>query len=351
MRKLLGRRLLLAGLAGVGAGVAGSARAEDDGLAPAVSPAPPRWLASAGDLQEWQSFKRRFVAADGRVVDTYNGGISHTEGQGWGLLFAVAFDDPATFDLILDWTARHLRRPRDALHAWRYDPSAARPVADMNNATDGDVSIGSALWRAAHRWGRPDHAAAAAAIGRDVLALLVRQAGRRTLLLPGAAGFETAAALTVNPSYYCFPALADLAQAAPGPEWDVLRLDGMALLAEGRFGKWGLPPDWLGVARRDGALAPAAGWPARFSYDAIRVPLNLAWSKLPASPAQRAFAHFWSHAQPPPAWVDLNTGGVADYPAPAGMVAVASIAVPEHADVAPPSCRRGAPQPTITRRR
>jgi endoglucanase len=287
--------------------------------------------ASADDRQDWLVFKRRFVAADGRVVDTGNGGISHTEGQGWGLRFAVAFDDPATFDLILGWTARHLRRPGDALHAWRFDPAAARPVSDWNNATDGDISIGSALWRAAHRWGRPDHAEAAAAIGRDVLDLLVRRAGHRCVLLPGAAGFETADSLTVNPSYYCFPALHDLAQASPSPLWDRLRSDGIALLAEARFGQWGLPPDWLSVARLDGALAPAAGWPARFSYDAIRVPLNLAWSGLPNSPVQAACAHFWSCTHPAPAWVDLRTGALADYRAPPGMVAVARIAASDRA--------------------
>ncbi|VFS87165.1 Endoglucanase precursor [Raoultella terrigena] len=30
----------------------------------------------------WESYKSRFMMADGRIVDTGNGSVSHTEGQG-----------------------------------------------------------------------------------------------------------------------------------------------------------------------------------------------------------------------------------------------------------------------------
>ncbi len=276
--------------------------------------------------RDWDEFKRRFVSADGRVIDTGNGGCSHTEGQGVGLLFAVAFDDAETFDLILGWTARHLRRPADALHGWRYQPNAPCPVADWNNATDGDLFIGAALLRASQRWGRPDHALTAAAIARDVLRLLVREAGDRTILLPGAEGFETSESVTVNPSYYVFPMLAELAEAAPSPVWERLRADGLALIDEGRFGAWRLPPDWLRIARRDGTLRPHPNWPARFSYDAIRVPLYLAWGRFAAGEANQAF-RAWTTARPVlPAWVDLTTNADATYAAPPGMIAVARLA-------------------------
>ena len=97
------------------------------------------------DEEAWEAFRDRFILSDGRVVDTSNGGVSHTEGQGWGLLFAVAWDNRHTFDRILDWTGRPLCRPGDALYAWRYMPNAAVPVPDGNNATDGDLFIAWAL--------------------------------------------------------------------------------------------------------------------------------------------------------------------------------------------------------------
>ena len=292
---------------------------------------------------EWQEFKRRYLTADGRVVDTGNNGSTHTESQGLGLLFSVAFDDVATFDLILGWTARHLRRPNDTLHAWRYQPNLPYPVADWNNATDGDLFIGTALLRAARKWGRPDHAQSAAGIARDVLRLLVREAGNWTVLMPGVEGFDFADNVTVNPSYYVFPALAELAEVAPSPVWGKLRSDGLKLVEAGRFGQWRLPPDWLRVSKHDGRLAPHPRWPARFSYDAIRVPLWLSWSRLPGVGVQEAFAAWTEAHSVTPAWVDLTTAATADYPAPPGMMAVARLAAAEHQQAAKPGVPRGFP--------
>ena len=243
----------------------------------------------ADDHAEWHAFNNRYITPEGRVLDTGNGNASHSEGQGWALIAAQASNDPENFARIYDWTTRNLqRRPYDCLHAWRYRPGDANPVSDMNNATDGDIYIAAALARAAARWHRADYAAAAAKLGRAILGL-VRQAGARTVLLPGAVGFETADAFTINPSYYAFGLFNDLAALVPSPLWDALQRDGLALCLQGRYGKWNLPPDWLRVDRHDGALSIAPGWPPRFSFDAIRVPMHLAWGKLAAGPLFDSF--------------------------------------------------------------
>jgi endoglucanase len=280
------------------------------------------------DQQEWEAFKERYVAPDGRVVDTGNRRISHSEGQGWGLLFAVTFDDRACFDRMLDWTSHALRRPHDSLHIWRFDPSARDPVHDHNNAADGDLFIAAALVRSGRRWNRPDHLRAAAVLAQDMLDLLVRPWGQRTILLPGADGFTSATSLVINPSYYAFPALDDIAQFLPSERWDALRRDGLALIGEGRFGRWMLPPDWLAISRENGSLAPAPAWPPRYSYDAVRVPLYLTWSRSLSPVLQQAFTTFWSSNSSPfmPAWADLETGALSPYPAPPGMVAISLVA-------------------------
>jgi endoglucanase len=279
------------------------------------------------DPADWAAFLTRFVAPDGRVIDTGNGGISHSEGQGWGMFFAVVYDDPATFARISGWTSRALRRDKDALHAWRYVPSDNPPVGDINSATDADLFIAFALARAARRWGRPDYAHAAAAIARDVQRILVRNVAGRTVLLPGARGFVTDRAVIVNPSYYVFPAFSELSELAPSPIWAKLASDGLALIAAGRFGRWALPPDWLQISTRNGGLAPAPGWPPRFSYDAIRVPLYLAWGRQLPPTIKEAFTAFWSSWPMPqiPAWVDLTTDALAPYPGPPGFQAVAQL--------------------------
>ena len=335
----LDRRRLLGGLCilttGLGAGVTTLAGRWSNSPAeapPRIEPAstyptPPVHNYSARLCTEWATFRRRYVAPEGRVVDPGSSGVSHSEGQGWGLMAAQAADDEPGFAQILAWTTQNLqRRPHDSLHAWRFTPDAPSPVADLNNATGGDLFIAAALARAAARWNRPDYAAQATRMARDILGL-VRQAAGRTLLLPGAEGFETPDSYVLNPSHYGFALFADLAVLAPSPHWGALRQDGRAMLLQARFGRWMLPPDWLRVNRRDGELAMAPGWPTRFSYDAIRVPLHLIWGDVAAEPLLEAFRRYWmSPRSAPPAWTDLRTGDEAAYPASAGLRAVATVA-------------------------
>ncbi len=290
-------------------------------------PPPPVRVHSPKLRQDWLAFRHQYITPEGRVIDTGNGNASHSEGQGWGLMGAQAADDPVMFATLLDWTSQALRkRPYDHLHAWRYKPTDANPVSDLNNATDGDLFIAAALARAANRWNRPDYAERAARIARDILSL-VRVAGARTVLLPGANGFDRRDCFIVNPSYYAFALFNDLAPLVPSPKWDSLRQDGAALVLQGRYGKWMLPPDWVRVDRNDGTLSMAPGWPPRFSWDAIRVPLHIAWGGIPAGPFSESFRRYWTSSSLPPAWTDLRTGEVASYAAPAGMRAVAAVSL------------------------
>jgi endo-1,4-beta-D-glucanase Y len=276
----------------------------------------------------WVAFRDRFMAREGRIVDTGNQGVSHTEGQGWGLLAAVRANDRASFDRLLGWTMRTLKRPGDELFSWRFQPRAARPVEDPNNATDGDLFIAWALIEAGERWGRREYTSQGRAMARDILRLLVSRAGPYTVLLPAAQGFRREDHVVVNPSYYVFPAIRALAAAVPDPAWLSIAADGVALLREGRFGRWGLPPDWLLVRQADGQLGLPAEWPPRFSYDAVRVPLYMAWVGLAAEPGLTGPAEFWNDPahRHLPAWVDLTNNGISPYAASRGIADVARLA-------------------------
>lgn len=278
---------------------------------------------------EWLSFRSRFVQPDGRVIDTANGGQSHSEGQGWGMLFAARFGDRETFQKISDWRRRVLRRPNDALHAWRCRPGPDEVVDDSNNATDGDLLIAWGLLEAAARWRDPALLAEGRALAADILRLLVRAPGGRTVLLPGLRGFEHPTYLVVNPSYYVFPAFPLLAEAMPDPTWVRLAAQGIALLRASRFGRWQLPPDWLAVSGRTDPTRPAPGWPTRFAYDAVRVPLYMVWAGMRDEPAVSATAELWGRHSPSAqsAWVDLVSGQSADYPPPTGFRAIARLAM------------------------
>lgn len=272
-------------------------------------------------LEGWQRFRRAFLRPEGRVVDTGNQGVSHSEGQGWALYCAERCDDRVHFDRIWNWTRQVLSRPQDRLLAWRYMPGGINPVPDRNNAADGDLFIAASLLLAGQRWGEAAYTDAGAAIARDVLRLLLREVAGGTVLLPALEGFEAADHVVLNPSYYAFPILGVLARAVPDPAWLRLAQDGLALLRRARFGRWSLPPDWLSLRRADGALGLPPRWPGRFSYDAVRIPLYLCWAGLEDEAPVQAARLFWAdpaHAYPP-AWVDLLSNRTAPYPASPGM--------------------------------
>ena len=280
------------------------------------------------ERREWSAFRDRFMLSEGRIVDTGNRGVSHTEGQGWAMLGAVRADDRASFDRLRGWTMRVLRRQGDTLFSWRFQPDAAQPVADTNNATDGDLFIAWALIEAGERWGVRDYGLQGRAMARDILRLLVTRAGPHTVLLPGAHGFRREEQVILNPSYYVFPAIRVLAAAVPDPAWLDLAADGVALLRRGRFGRWRLPPDWLAVRRTDGDLTLPADWPPRFSYDAVRVPLYMAWVGLAREPGLTGPVEFWNDREHRhlPAWADLTTNEISPYPASAGIAVVSRLA-------------------------
>ena len=272
--------------------------------------------------QDWRTFRDQFVNADGRVVDVDNGGVSHSEGQGWALTFAAEADDREAFQRILAWTSRTLRVRDDGLHAWRYVPGAG--VADTNNATDGDIFIAYALARAARHWDVSGYRSLAAETACAVASHLVRRVSGRTILLPAKFGFERDGEIVVNPSYYPFFAFEELSHLGSTDTWSRLWAEGLALLAEARFGRFGLPPDWLSIARDTGSLVPASGWPARFSYDAIRIPLYLSLSRLRPPGLVDGLNAYWSPGAETfgTAWVDLHTDAVAPYPSCPGFRAV-----------------------------
>ena len=287
----------------------------------------PEWLAEL--KTEWANFRGRYVTRDGRVLDNARGDESHTEGQGFGLLFAAEAGDANSFERILDWTRRHLRHDRDNLHAWRYRGDAVDAVADRNNATDGDILIAWALMRGADLFARPALAREAALIARDILAHCTREVAGRLVLLPAAAGFEKRDHVVLNPSYYVFPALAEFERLVQGAQWRRLARDGLAICNEARFGRWGLPADWIELPREPSfGMRLASSWPTRFSWDALRVPLYLVWGRQADSPALKASIAFW--ATHPigklPAWVDLRSNLPAPYPGHAGLQAVAMLA-------------------------
>ncbi len=275
------------------------------------------WATEAG----WQQFKQSFIESDGRVVDAAQGGISHSEGQGYAMLFAAYYGDRATFDQVWRWTRNNLQVRGDKLLAWRWAPQGG--VTDKNDAGDGDLLVAWALLRGYRKWHVPDYLAASRSLAQDIRAKLVHKTDHGIILLPGAEGFHKPEGDSVNLSYWVFPALDEMGQADPSPDWRQLADNGMAILQFAHFGRWGLPPDWLTLK---GTSVPSDGLPDRFGYNALRIPLFLLWTHRESPALLRPYREFWGYFQGArflPAWTNLKDDSVDSYDASPGIHRVA----------------------------
>ncbi len=301
-------------------------------------------LAHAAEPPQWSQYKARFLAPEGRIVDTGNKNISHSEGQGYGMLLSVHYDDRPTFELLWAWSTKHLRVRGDALFSWKFDPKAAGDrVPDKNNATDGDLLIAWALLRAGAKWGAPEYREAARAILADVKRKLVWRSPMGPVLLPGEKGFFDGKKAVLNLSYWIFPAFDDFARVDDGAFWRSISKSGLSLLRASRFGRWRLPSDW--VEYRPGQpLKPAASMNTEFGYNAIRIPLYLIWGRQGGSADITDIERFWDHSRKAAGsgpTVNLITNVIARYPAPIGMRSVYELV-----EFVQRSCAGAPPRPT-----
>ncbi|MCK9589426.1 MAG: glycosyl hydrolase family 8 [Terrimicrobiaceae bacterium] len=275
--------------------------------------------------RDWALFKKRFISPQGRVIDNGNGDITHSEGQGYGMLIAEAFGDRAAFDKIWRWTRENLQtRQDDKLISWLWKPGqdGGGSVADANNASDAEVLVAWALVRASKRWGAYAYQQAAAEILVDLRRVAVKDTPQGPVLLPGSEGFLKDGGVLLNPSYYIFPAFGAFSKSFPGGGWDALSKSGLELVEKARFGRWALTPDWVLSGE---TFSLKTSFPPDFGYNAIRIPLHLAWRN-PKSPLLEPYANFWKQfpdLSKIPSTVNLETNAFGTDPALPGMQAIA----------------------------
>lgn len=280
-----------------------------------------------GRSSDWDLYKRRFVSDQGRVIDTGNGGISHSEGQGFGMRLAFHYGARQDFDRIWTWTQEHLYVRDDHLAAWRWRPDSDPHIDDKNNAADGDLFIAWSLAMAGRCWSDKDYTESARRITEDIRKKLVRKTSAGYFLVPGAAGFVHGDQLTLNPSYWVFPAFTEFSKLEPdAPEWAALIADGYALFEQFEFGRWDLVPDWISWLPKSGFTLSDQFAP-RFGYEAIRVPLYMIWHGRNSEVLNR-LSLYWAGQRNwtwRPDWVDLKTDAISSYAAPAGIGAIADL--------------------------
>lgn len=277
--------------------------------------------AGVANQLDWENFKKGFLETDGRVIDRSQNGISHSEGQGFAMLLAVHHGDRVAFNQLWQWTQQHLQVREDHLLAWRWQPGSG--ITDNNNASDGDLLVAWSLLRAGKKWREPAFLKASQDIARDIRGKLLRKTPQGLILLPGIEGFDKPEGVTINLSYWIFPALRELGKADRAPEWDELTKAGKNILQYARFGRWGLPPDWLLLGEK---VKPAGGLTERFGYNAVRIPLYLIWGRQESEILLMPYRDFWGYfagGRFMPTWTNFEDDSVDSYDASAGIRAIA----------------------------
>ena len=156
----------------------------------------------------WEQFKKDYISQEGRVIDPSDARkITTSEGQSYGMFSALAANDRAAFDNILDWTQNNLAQGslKERLPAWLWGKkeNSKWEVLDSNSASDGDVWMAWSLLEAGRLWKR-------AALYRHRRSALLKRIAREevvtvpglgSMLLPGKVGFAEDNSWRFNPSY------------------------------------------------------------------------------------------------------------------------------------------------------
>jgi endoglucanase len=307
-----------AGAASAAAGAKAPAPAASaPAAATAATPAPAPACHPATD---WAAFAARHIQPDGRVIDFNTPQQQSTsEGQSYGLFFALVHNDRATFARVLAWTEANLAGGSLArqLPAWQWGrkPEGGWGVLDPNAASDADLWIAYALMEAGRLWNEANYRT----LGRSVLAMVVRDEvvslpGLGRMLLPWPKSVAAAPLWRLNPSYMPLQLLRYFQMVDAAGPWHEVTENTLRMF--GAVTPKGFAPDWCAWSQDARAFVADPQKGVTGSYDAIRVYLwaGMLSDKDPArrmlllslrGPRQLLIDH-----QPVPEYVDTATGAV-----------------------------------------
>ncbi len=286
----------------------------------------------------WQHYREHFLDSSGRVIDHSAGDKTTSEGQAYGMFFALVVNDRKSFDLMLRWTEDNLAGGdlTSRLPAWSWGKTADGQwkQLDTNSAADADLWLAYDCLEAGRLW-KDDRLTKLGTVLADRMSHsdIVLIPGVGTVLTPGPQGFHPSTDRWVlNPSYMPPQVIARIRQQAPDGPWASVQQDLPVVLTQGASS--GFAMDWLaadaaGVHPSSSPDVLSQGKPGNSShgsYDAIRVYLWLGTADRETPgvaetiQSMPGMAHYLSTTTTPPLQVDSN-GTVTDPNSPVGFSA------------------------------
>ena len=232
-----------------------------------------------GDWPLWEQWSSRYVQDDGRMLaSSMEENHSTSEGQSYGMLFALIANDPVRFDKLWKWTAANMIGSdlNNRLPGWLWGKGkdGKWQLQDANSASDADLWIVYALLEASRLWQQPAYKNDALRLLKTIESKLgVTLPGLGKMLLPGPEGFvQPNSVWRLNPSYLPLPLLRRLKKEVPHGPWQEIADNTVKMIRT--TSQKGVVADWVGYR---GTSAQSGGFVADpikgevGSYDAIRV--------------------------------------------------------------------------------
>jgi endoglucanase len=218
----------------------------------------------------WKSYVAGFMDDQVRVIDHDAGDRTTSEGQAYGMFFALVANDRAHFDSLLRWTEKNLAEGDMSTHLpawlWGHEPNNQWGVLDHNPASDADLWMAYTLLEAGKAWNEPRYTKIGMALAHRIAEQEVVQVpGLGTTLIPGPTGFQQGNTYRLNASYVPLQLALGLRHFVPDGPWGQVAATVPTVVKESA--PHGFVSDWTDFKTNAGLqAAPGVG-----SYDAIRV--------------------------------------------------------------------------------
>lgn len=236
------------------------------------------WANESCSWSHWESFKAAYIES-GRVIDRSDPRqITTSEGQSYGMFFALVANDRASFDQLLHWTQRELAAGDLGayLPAWLWgridQPALASThtsfgVLDNNSAADSDLWIAYSLLEAGRLWQHYYYTSLGYLLLEQIRRYEVVDIPNLGLsVLPAPKGFADGRGnFRLNPSYAPLQILDRFVSLYPARDWQAISLNTVSLILQTM--PKGYSPDWVKISPAN----TASNWVLDVgSYDAIR---------------------------------------------------------------------------------
>jgi len=222
----------------------------------------------------WEGYQKRFLQADGRVLDqTGERDFTTSESEAYTLFFALVINDRQRFEVVLNWIEANLSQGDFTQHlpAWHWgrQTTGKWEILDHNAASDADTWLAYTLLQAGSLWGEARYIRLGKMLLEQIKAKeVVLLPNGSTMLLPAPQGFaEVNGKWWFNPSYLPIQLLRVFAQADPTGPWNAMTATTLHMIRGTALR--GFAPDWVSYQHGQGWTALPENEPVG-SYDAIR---------------------------------------------------------------------------------